>query len=189
MRAQHALRLAGLVAFAFASAPVGAQRAKPAGEQPYLTEPTPPGIGVAISEIEGPVFTDAQGRTLYRWPLHGLRNGDVGDRRNAPSNCNAEVYTVNSGLMSPYPPGLRLPDAATRKSCQQEWPPVLAAADAAAIGKWSVIPRKDGSKQWTYEGFPLYTSTLDQLPGDTLGGTNRIQRGPDGPGQIGRAHV
>jgi predicted lipoprotein with Yx(FWY)xxD motif len=184
MRAQYALRLAGLFALALAfCAPASAQRAKPADELAYLPEPIPTGFGVAISEIEGPVFTDAHGRTLYRWPLHGLRNGDVGDRRNAPSNCTSEVYTVNSGLMSPYPPGLRLPDAATRKSCQEEWPPVIAGASAAPVGKWSIIARKDGAKQWAYDGFPLYTSVLDKEPGDTLGGTNRNQRGPDGPGR------
>src|SRR6185312_6253100 len=143
MRASHALRLTGLlvVALVLTGASASGDRAKQT-EQAYLPEPMPPGFGVAISELEGPVFTDANGRTLYRWPLHGLRNGDVGDRRNAPSNCTGEIYTVNSGLMSPYPPGLRLPELATRKSCQAEWPPVIAPAAATPVGKWTIIPRK-----------------------------------------------
>ena len=85
-------------------------RGKPATErEDFLPEPMPPGFQVIGNEIEGPVFADANGRTLYRWPLRGLRNGDVGDRKNAASNCGAEIYNVNSGLQSPWPPGLACP--------------------------------------------------------------------------------
>ena len=122
-------------------------------------------------------FADASGRTLYKWPLKGLRNGDVGDRKNAASNCTSEVYTVNSGLMSPYPPGFTLPDAATRKSCAEVWPAVLAGPDAKPVGKWTIIERKDGGKQWAYDGYPIYISTLDQQPGDVIGGSSRRARG------------
>lgn len=154
------------------------------GWEDYLPEPMPPGFQVTFNEIEGPVFADASGRTLYKWPLHGLRNGDVGDRKNAASSCTDEVFKVTSGLMSPYPPGLLLPDAETRKTCAQFWPPALASADAKPVGKWSFITRKDGGKQWAYEGFPLYTAgELDKKPGDVLAGMTRNVRGPDGPGK------
>ncbi|MBX7199110.1 MAG: hypothetical protein K1X51_07000 [Rhodospirillaceae bacterium] len=186
MRIPHALGAGAIAALALLSAGVstGAEQAKPAGvHEDYLAEPMPPGFQVTFSEIEGPVFADANGKTLYRWPLKGLRNGDVGDRRSAASNCTSEVFKVTSGLMSPYPAGLLLPDAATRKSCQDVWPPVLAADNAVPVGKWSIIPRKDGRKQWAYEGYPLYTGTaLDKVPGDVLDGTSRGVRGPDGPG-------
>ena len=138
MRAHNALRFTGLLALAlmFAGAPASAQKAK--GVEDYLPEPMPPGFQVTHNELEGPVFADASGRTLYKWPLKGLRNGDVGDRKNAASNCTSEVYTVNSGLMSPYPPGFTLPDAATRKSCAEVWPAVLAGPDAKPVGKWKI---------------------------------------------------
>ncbi|MHB1205663.1 MAG: COG4315 family predicted lipoprotein [Rhodospirillaceae bacterium] len=176
----HQVLLAGLSAlFLLAGGPAGAQKA--VEREGFLPEPMPPGFQVVSNEIEGPVFADPNGKTLYKWPLRGLRNGDVGDRKNAPSNCTTEIYTENSGLMSPYPPGLILPDAATRKSCVDVWPAVLAGPDAKPIGKWSIIARKDGAKQWAYDGLPLYVSTLDKQPGDVLGGSHRRARG-DAPG-------
>lgn len=147
----------------------------------YIPEPLPDGFSVLINEVEGPVFADQNGKTLYTWPLHGLRNGTVGDRKNVPSSCTSQVEQVNSGMMSPYPPGYTLPELASRKSCAQVWPPVLAGKDAKAIGKWSIIPRRDGGRQWAYEGYPVYTSILDRQPGDALGGTKRKLPG-DAPG-------
>jgi predicted lipoprotein with Yx(FWY)xxD motif len=56
---------------------------------------------------------------------------------------------------------------------------VLASADAVEVGKWSLAERADGSKQWAYDGFPLYASHLDEKAGDVLGGT-KIGSGGDG---------
>src|SRR5690606_31175872 len=39
----------------------------------------PPGFQVVSSTLEGPVFADAQGRTLYTWPAKRLRNGYAGE--------------------------------------------------------------------------------------------------------------
>jgi predicted lipoprotein with Yx(FWY)xxD motif len=144
-----------------------------AGPVDYLPERLPPGFRVIVSEVEGPVFADPNGKTLYTWPTHVLRNGNVGDRKNAPSSCTAEVEKVNSGLMSPYPAGYALPELSTRKSCAQLWPPVFAATDAKPIGKWTLLRRPDGERQWAYDGYPVYTSVLDRQPGDALGGTRR----------------
>src|ERR1700730_9769078 len=41
----------------------------------YMSVPMPPGFKVVISELEGPIFADARGRTLYMWPSKKLRNG------------------------------------------------------------------------------------------------------------------
>jgi predicted lipoprotein with Yx(FWY)xxD motif len=41
-------------------------------------------------------------------------------------------------------------------SCATAWPPLLAAGEAQATGYWSIILRDDGSKQWAYQGKPLY---------------------------------
>lgn len=170
------------VAAILVAAPALAAAPKVAGDrEDYMPEPMPPGFQVIVNEIEGAVFADAQGHTLYRWPLHGLRNGDVGDRKNAASNCGTEIYSENSGLQSPWPPGLTLPDAGARGSCLDLWPAVMATPDAKPVGKWSMIARKDGAKQWAYDGYPIYTSNLDKQPGDVLGGTGRKARG-DAPG-------
>lgn len=53
--------------------------------------------------------------------------------------------------------------------CATNWPPLMAMADAKAMGEWSVITRDDGGKQWAYKGKPLYTWAKDTKPGDTTG--------------------
>lgn len=145
----------------------------------YVKEAMPPGFQVIATELEGPVYADAQGRTLYKWPLRALRNGATGDREGKPSACTSEVLKVSAGLMSPYPAGLVLPDLEQRPSCVDLWPPVLAPKDAKEVGKWTIIQRDDGAGQWAYSGAPLYTSSLDHKPGDVNGGT-KLDSGGDG---------
>jgi predicted lipoprotein with Yx(FWY)xxD motif len=53
--------------------------------------------------------------------------------------------------------------------CAANWPPLLADDAAAAMGKWSLVTRDDGKRQWAYEGKPLYYWSKDQKPGDTTG--------------------
>jgi predicted lipoprotein with Yx(FWY)xxD motif len=59
--------------------------------------------------------------------------------------------------------------------CAQTWPPLFVTADqqpklAEHInGKLGVITRKDGKKQVTYNGMPLYYYFKDKEPGDTSG--------------------
>lgn len=145
----------------------------------YVSVPVPPGFRIESTELEGPVFANAEGRTLYMWPLHKQRNGYSGETPGNPA-CYDEVLTVTAGLMSPYPPGIQLPDLDTRPSCTDLWPPVFAGDNAEPIGKWSVVDRKDGTRQWAYEEQPLYTSIRDHQPGDVLGGTTR-RYGGDSP--------
>lgn len=146
----------------------------------YFDEPMPPGFQVVASELDGPVFADAQGRTFYKWPQKDLRNGGTGDRQGGTSNCTDTVLRESAGLMSPYPPGLVLPELDRRPSCTEVWPPVIAAKDAEAVGKWDFVEREDGTRQWTHDGHPLYRSALDQEKGDVLGGL-RLEFGGDAP--------
>jgi predicted lipoprotein with Yx(FWY)xxD motif len=53
--------------------------------------------------------------------------------------------------------------------CAVNWPPFLAAADAVPEGEWTIIERTDGTKQWAYEGKPLYLWIEDKAPGDVTG--------------------
>jgi predicted lipoprotein with Yx(FWY)xxD motif len=154
---------------------------QPPGEpeqEAYIEEPLPPGFQVIVSPLEGPVFADSRGRTLYTWPLRAQRNGQAGDRPGRPSSCTDEVLQVSAGLMSPYPAGLLLPDLDRRASCTDVWPPVIAADGAEPVGKWSIIERMDSARQWAYDGQPLYTSILDQQAGDVRGAT-KMQSGGD----------
>lgn len=146
----------------------------------YLRAPMPAGFQVINTELEGPVFANADGRTLYTWPMKALRNGSAGEPKGKPL-CDDTRQTENAGLMSPYPAGLLLPDAAVRPSCTDVWPPVIAPDKAEKVGeKWTVVTRKDGRKQWAYDGYPLYTSNLDKRPGDTLGGSKMRPGGEPG---------
>jgi predicted lipoprotein with Yx(FWY)xxD motif len=161
------------------AAAFGAGAARAADTEDYERAPMPPGFQVISTELEGPVFADAGGKTLYTWPRKNLRNGDTGEQPEKPT-CDNTKYTESSGLMSPYPPGLELPELDTRPSCTQVWPPVLAADDAKAVGKWTIVTRKDGAKQWAYDKLALYTSVLDERAGDTRGGARR-RTGGDSP--------
>ena len=145
----------------------------------YVSVPMPPGFQVESTELEGPVFADANGRTIYTWPSHKQRNGYSGETQGNPA-CYDEVLTVTAGLMSPYPPGILLPELDSRPSCTDLWPPVFADEDARALDNWTIIDRKDGSRQWAYDEQPLYTSVRDSEAGDVLGGTTR-RYGGDSP--------
>ncbi|MDB5557200.1 MAG: hypothetical protein JWQ36_134 [Enterovirga sp.] len=59
--------------------------------------------------------------------------------------------------------------------CAQNWPPLLAPANAAPSGSWTVITRQDGGRQWAYKGKPLYGWAKDTKPGDVTGdGVNSV---------------
>jgi predicted lipoprotein with Yx(FWY)xxD motif len=64
--------------------------------------------------------------------------------------------------------------------CAKTWIPLKAPPDAQASGYWDVAARDDGSKQWTYRGFAVYSFTGDKKPGDMLGNdTYDIMAGND----------
>lgn len=143
-------------------------------KEAYVREDMPPGFQVVIAELEGPVFADAKGKTLYAWPITALRNGNAGEVKGKPT-CDGAVYRSTAGLESPYPPGLRLPDVEHRPSCDQVWSPVVASQDAKPVGKWTILIGPGGRHQWAYDGQGLYTSVLDQKPGEVFGGSRTIR--------------
>src|SRR5882757_2964071 len=75
-----------------ANEPTGVER-----QEEYEQVPMPPGLKVVVSELEGPVFADERGHTLYQWPTHQLRNGPAGELKGKP-NCDDTRYTKTSGL-------------------------------------------------------------------------------------------
>ena len=103
---------------------------------------------------DGPVFATRAGMTLY---FHTRDSATPGK-----SQCTATVYTQGTVLGSP----VHAPAAQPRQSCQDLAPPFRADANAVAAGKWSFITRDDGSRQWAYDGRPLYTLIKDRRPGD-----------------------
>ncbi len=59
--------------------------------------------------------------------------------------------------------------SACEGQCAINWPPLEAPGDASSIGKWSVVTRSDGTKQWAYKGKPLYRYARDTGPWAMLG--------------------
>jgi predicted lipoprotein with Yx(FWY)xxD motif len=53
--------------------------------------------------------------------------------------------------------------------CAAKWPPLIAAAHAKANGDYTLVKRKDGSRQWAHDGRPLYLWRNDRKPGDVTG--------------------
>ncbi len=176
--AAAALAAASLTGVSMTGAPLtGAGKARAAtsdgaADKIHVDEPTPPDFQVIMTELEGPVFADADGMTLYIWPQHKLRNGYSGEAKGR-IECYDVVRKTTAGLMSPYPPGVLLPELDTRPSCTEIWKPVLADTDAEPVGKWTILTGDDGRRQWAYDEQALYTSHLDRKPGDTFGGTRR----------------
>lgn len=95
---------------------------------------------VKTMEIGGKqVLTDANGMTLYTFDK---------DVQGQASNCYDEGDS----------------------KCATNWPPLFAeAGDAAPEGEFTIIDRKDGTKIWAYDGWPLYLWIKDAKPGDTTG--------------------
>ncbi len=59
--------------------------------------------------------------------------------------------------------------------CAENWPPLLAPADAVKEDDFGLITRTDGTMQWTYDGKPLYLWIKDAAPGDVTGdGVNDV---------------
>ena len=69
-----------------------------------------------------------------------------------------------------YYKGKRLgPNGCVDADCLTTWQPFLAPADAQPNGYWEPIARPDGTKQWAYKGYALYTNTSDKAPGEHYG--------------------
>jgi predicted lipoprotein with Yx(FWY)xxD motif len=64
--------------------------------------------------------------------------------------------------------GRSLGTATCDESCAKTWPPFTAPADALPSGYWDIAKRPDGTRQWVYKGFALYTYAADK-PGDISG--------------------
>ncbi len=54
-------------------------------------------------------------------------------------------------------------------ACATNWPPLIAADEAIAKGRFSIITRQDSSKQWALDQRPLYRWINDKTAGDTTG--------------------
>lgn len=121
-------------------------------------EPVPPGIGIRMT-IVGPAFVDEQRMTLYQ-RNNGLTCPD------RPETVRP-LAAVGYNQVEKFP--MLVPDAATRQSCTEKYPPLLAPAGAEPVGHWTIHRRENGVRQWAYRGKPLHRSIKDKAPGDIHG--------------------
>jgi predicted lipoprotein with Yx(FWY)xxD motif len=117
----------------------------------------PAGVQVVQTELDGEVYADSRGHTLYTW------NGDK--ERNKSECKNLKYIEATGGTGVKY--ALAEPDK--RLTCTQAWPPLVAAPNVKPVGAWNIIARDDGIQQWAYDGRPVYTSQLDHVRGDVNG--------------------
>lgn len=54
-------------------------------------------------------------------------------------------------------------------ACATKWPPYLGKAEDKLTEGWTLVDRKDGAKQWAYDGKPVYTFEGDKAKGDMAG--------------------
>lgn len=112
--------------------------------------------GVTVTHLNG--YGDAlalNGRTLYQsfafekyWGGRNLR----------------------ASFKNAYYKGKRLGSrACLSEGCLATWQPFLAPADAVPDGFWEPIERTDGTRQWAYKGYALYTYAGDKAPGEHYG--------------------
>jgi predicted lipoprotein with Yx(FWY)xxD motif len=100
---------------------------------------TTPDVTIVHKPDVGNYLTDADGRTLYWTKKDSPQSGWCG----------------------------KIPNA-------EKWPPfyngaILSASPEMTSKEFGTIIRRDGRKQNTFRGYPLYYSSLDHQPGDTNG--------------------
>lgn len=115
----------------------------------------PANVVITNSPRHGAMFTTAAGMTLYardanKFSGGGASHADRSVARGAPATGRAI--------------GIKGCDAA----CTQNWTPFKASADDQPTGYWTIATREDGTRQWAYMGYPLYTFTQD-TPGAARG--------------------
>jgi len=84
---------------------------------------------------------------------------------------DAEGGHNNRGVRSDPATGEEIGASGCEGSCESYWKPLAAPNDAAPTDYWSTYTRPDGTKQWAYQGFALYTFTnddSDQLNGHDI---------------------
>jgi predicted lipoprotein with Yx(FWY)xxD motif len=100
------------------------------------------------------VLATSEGRTLYARDKFRFSFGS---------------YSVNDGPPPTPAVGRSVGTAGCEGDCAQTWQPLIAAKDSQPSGFWSIASRSDGTRQWAYQGYPVYTNAQDKKPGEMRG--------------------
>ena len=132
---------------------------------------TPPNMDIRHNMFGGVNITTSEGMVLY------LRN-----RQMPPQG-----HSLRAGIRGDARIGRALGIRGCEGDCLKERPLVPAPADAIPAGYWDTATRPDGTRQWAYRGFPLYTFTGDKKPGDMIGNEIYDIDPPNAPVDVGMA--
>jgi predicted lipoprotein with Yx(FWY)xxD motif len=116
----------------------------------------PDGVGLVKTPGQGKVLSTASGQTLYRRDGYIFQSGGGHSlRRGQPAR---PAVGRDIGI-----------NARCENECAKLWHPFRAPDDAQSNGFWTVAQRPDGTKQWVYQGYALWTYDGDKKPGDING--------------------
>ncbi len=119
----------------------------------------PPGTESSHYAGRAPLMTTSKGQTLYYvarfFPLYGGRETRAG-------------YGIT------YNDAKSQGTEGCEGNCTQTWKPLLAAAKDQPGGFWEIVTRPDGSRQWVFQGSPVYTFVGDKSPGDITGNNRHV---------------
>jgi predicted lipoprotein with Yx(FWY)xxD motif len=116
----------------------------------------PPDVTIQNTVGQGRVLATAEGMTLYRRDGYILQSGGGHSLRRGQPARPAVGRDIGT-------------NARCDEQCQAMWKPFLASDDAQPSGFWDVATRDDGTKQWVYQGYALWTYSGDLKPGDMNG--------------------
>jgi predicted lipoprotein with Yx(FWY)xxD motif len=116
----------------------------------------PAGTSVHNTPGQGRILATASGITLYK--RDGVVHQSGGGHSLRRGHPNRPAVGRDIGV-----------NARCDAECMKVWHPYKAPADARPQGFWNIALREDGSKQWTYQGYALWTYDGDKKPNDMNG--------------------
>jgi predicted lipoprotein with Yx(FWY)xxD motif len=99
-------------------------------------------------------FTTRDGQTIYTRDRYQYTAGS---------------FHADGGSTAKVSVGRKIGTDACDGPCEDVWVPFTAGAEDQPSGYWSIVKRDDGTRQWAYQGYALYTHTSDKNPGDMFG--------------------
>lgn len=114
----------------------------------------PAGVSINATRSAGKVLTTPDGKPLYRQQVYFYSVA----AHDLPKAVNYSPIIARA-----------VADKGCVDSCTADFKPYAAPADAQPFGFWNILTRDDGTKQWAYRGYALYTYVGDTKPGDLRG--------------------
>lgn len=125
----------------------------------------PKEVTIQKTASQGKIIATKAGMTLYR------RDGwlyQSGGGHSFPRGQSARP-AVGRDLGTERHCGQQFDSMAAFGDCEVVWQPFIAPDNAQPSGFWEIATRKDGRKQWVYQGYAMWTFAGDKKPGDING--------------------